>query len=164
MADNNQKSFVLELQTIDKSFGEEHVLKKVDLKAYEGEFITILGSSGSGKTTILRIIAGFEEPDEGEVFLLGQNVRELAPEKRNVNTVFQNYALFPHMNVFDNVAYGLKIRGVDKAQIRSRVKELLELVQLSGFEKRMPNEMSGGCWMSLWERWISSCAARFSTN
>ena len=138
------KPVVLELRGITKSFGQVQVLKGIDLTVKEGEFVTLLGSSGCGKTTTLRIIAGLESPDSGEVLLQGVPMKDKGPEKRNVNTVFQNYALFPHMNVYDNIAYGLKIKKVGKAEIKKKVNELLSLVQLQGFEKRMPSEMSGG--------------------
>lgn len=139
-----ERPVVLELKNITKSFGGTEVLKGINLTVREGEFVTLLGSSGCGKTTTLRIIAGLEYPDSGEILLEGKDVKGLPPEKRNVNTVFQNYALFPHMNVYNNIAYGLKLRGVNKSDIRQQVTEMLELVQLQGFEKRMPSEMSGG--------------------
>lgn len=135
----------LELKKIKKSFQEgEDVLESICLTAKKGEFVTLLGSSGCGKTTTLRIIAGLEQPDSGQVFLNGKDVTSLEPNQRNVNTVFQNYALFPHMNVADNIGYGLKLKKTSKAEISRRVKEMLELVQLSGFEKRKPSELSGG--------------------
>ena len=135
----------LELKNIKKSFQEgEDVLESICLTAKKGEFVTLLGSSGCGKTTTLRIIAGLEQPDSGQVFLNGKDVTSLEPNQRNVNTVFQNYALFPHMNVADNIGYGLKLKKTSKAGISRRVKEMLELVQLSGFEKRKPSELSGG--------------------
>ena len=135
----------LELKNIKKSFQEgEDVLESISLTAKKGEFVTLLGSSGCGKTTTLRIIAGLEQPDSGQVFLNGKDVTSLEPNQRNVNTVFQNYALFPHMNVADNIGYGLKLKKTSKAEISRRVKEMLELVQLSGFEKRKPSELSGG--------------------
>ena len=135
----------LELKKIKKSFSkDETVLKEISLSIGKGEFITLLGSSGCGKTTTLRIIAGLETPDSGQVFLDGKDVTDLAPEARDVNTVFQNYALFPHMTVADNIGYGLKLKKVPKAEIRKRVAEMLELVQLPGYEKRKPSELSGG--------------------
>ena len=135
----------LELKNIKKSFQEgEDVLESICLTAKKGEFVTLLGSSGCGKTTTLRIIAGLEQPDSGQVFLNGKDVTSLEPNQRNVNTDFQNYALFPHMNVADNIGYGLKLKKTSKAEISRRVKEMLELVQLSGFEKRKPSELSGG--------------------
>lgn len=138
------KEVVLELKEIEKKFGEVSVLKGISLKVEKGEFITFLGSSGCGKTTTLRIIAGLETPDNGEVFINGVCVNQLAPEKRSVNTVFQNYALFPHMSVFENIAYGLKIKKLEKKEIQNKVAEALELIQLSGYGKRMPSELSGG--------------------
>ena len=135
----------LELKEIKKSFSkEETVLKEISLSIDKGEFITLLGSSGCGKTTTLRIIAGLETPDSGRVFLDGRDVTVLAPEARDVNTVFQNYALFPHMTVADNIGYGLKLKKTPKAEIKKRVSEMLELVQLEGYEKRKPSELSGG--------------------
>ena len=134
----------LELKNIRKSFSkDETVLKEISLSIGKGEFITLLGSSGCGKTTTLRIIAGLEMPDSGQVFLDGRDVTALPPEARDVNTVFQNYALFPHMTVADNIGYGLKLRKVPKAEIKKRVSQMLELVQLPGYEKRKPSELSG---------------------
>lgn len=141
---DREKVTVLELKDIVKSFGETEVLKGVSLAMTEGEFVTFLGSSGCGKTTILRIIAGLEYPDSGKVLIEGTDMESLGPEKRNVNMVFQNYALFPHMNVEQNIGYGLKIKGVAKDEIKIRVKEMLKLVQLEGFESRRPSAMSGG--------------------
>ena len=138
------ETIMLQLQNIKKSFGNTTVLKGINLDVKEGEFITFLGSSGCGKTTTLRIIAGLENPDSGVVLLEGKDVTNEEPHKRNVNTVFQNYALFPHMNVEQNIGYGLKIKKVEKSQIKKQVQEALELVQLSGYEKRMPSELSGG--------------------
>ena len=135
----------LELRNIRKSFTEgEEVLRGISLAVGRGEFITLLGASGCGKTTTLRIIAGLETPESGQVFLEGKDVTALAPEARDVNTVFQNYALFPHMNVADNIGYGLRLKKVPKPEIRRRVEEMLELVQLPGYGKRKPSELSGG--------------------
>ena len=135
---------ILKLQQIRKSFDHTEVLKGVDLEVAQGEFITLLGASGCGKTTTLRIIAGLELPDYGSVILEGRDITDWEPNKRDVNTVFQNYALFPHMNVADNVGYGLKIRKVPKAEIAERVKQALRLVQLEEYGKRMPDQLSGG--------------------
>ncbi len=135
---------ILQLQQIRKSFADTEVLKGIDLEAGQGEFITLLGASGCGKTTTLRIIAGLELPDSGQVILEGHDITDWEPNKRDVNTVFQNYALFPHMNVADNVGYGLKIRKVPKAQIAERVERALRLVQLEEYGKRMPDQLSGG--------------------
>lgn len=135
---------ILELVNLNKSFGNTQVLKGLNIEIARGEFITILGSSGCGKTTMLRIIAGLEEPDSGKVLLNGNDITSLEPNKRNVNTVFQSYALFPNMNVEKNIAYGLKIKGTPKNQIKERVAQMLKIVQLEGFEKRNPNELSGG--------------------
>ncbi len=135
---------ILELKGIKKAFGGVPVLNGIDLKVEPGEFITLLGSSGCGKTTTLRIISGLEVPDSGTVLLEGADVTNIEPDKRGVHTVFQNYALFPHMTVEANIGYSLRIRGVKKPEIKSRVREMLELVQLEGFGSRMPGELSGG--------------------
>ena len=135
----------LELKEIKKSFTEgEAVLDNISLEISKGEFITLLGSSGCGKTTTLRIIAGLEQPDAGSVWLDGREVTGLEPNQRDVNTVFQNYAFFPHMNVAENIGYGLKLKKVPKSEIRKKVSQMLELVQLEGYEKRKPSELSGG--------------------
>ena len=135
----------LELKEIKKSFTEgEAVLDNISLEISKGEFITLLGSSGCGKTTTLRIIAGLEQPDAGSVWLDGREVTGLEPNQRDVNTVFQNYALFPHMNVAENIGYGLKLKKVPKSEIRKKVSQMLELVQLEGYERRKPSELTGG--------------------
>ena len=135
---------ILELKEIKKSFEDTEVLRGISFAAQEGEFITLLGSSGCGKTTTLRIISGLETCDSGLVLLEGRDVTDEVPEKRNVNTVFQSYALFPHMTVAGNIGYGLKLKGKKKDEIRKAVADVLELVQLPGFENRMPTELSGG--------------------
>ena len=135
---------LLSLQHIKKDFGEGEVLSDISLDVHRGEFVTLLGASGCGKTTTLRIISGLETADEGRVLLGGRDMTDLPPEKRPVNTVFQSYALFPHMNVERNVAYGLRLRGMDKRAIDKRVREMLELVQMSEHAGRMPSQLSGG--------------------
>ena len=135
----------LELKDIRKSFSkDEVVLKEISLSIDKGEFITLLGSSGCGKTTTLRIIAGLETPDSGKVYLEGKDVTALAPEARDVNTVFQNYALFPHMNVYDNIAFGLKIKKMSKDVIDQKVMRMLKLIGLEGFENKNVTTLSGG--------------------
>lgn len=136
--------YVLQLKNINKYFGKSHVIKNVNLSFERGHFITFLGPSGCGKTTLLRMIAGFYEPDEGEILLNGKNVERIPPYGRNTSMVFQEYALFPHMNVFDNVSYGLKVKKVPKDEMIKRVEDALELMQLKGMKKRFPNQMSGG--------------------
>ncbi len=135
---------LLRLENLEKSFDGNPVLKGICLDVTPGEFVTLLGPSGCGKTTTLRIIAGLLEPDAGRVFLDGKDITRLEPEKRDVNTVFQNYALFPHMNVEKNISYGLRIKGVKKPEWQKKVSEMLSLVQLEGYEKRMPSQLSGG--------------------
>ena len=135
---------ILEIDNIIKKFGNKEVIKNISLTVNKGEFLTLLGPSGCGKTTTLRIIAGFEKPTSGSVLLEGLHVENKQPNERNVNTVFQNYALFPHMNVFDNIAYGLKIRKIKKKEIKKRVIEMLSLIQLEGYEKRKIDGLSGG--------------------
>ena len=135
---------LVQIKDINKFYGDAHVVKDLSLDVYEGEFLTILGSSGSGKSTTLRMVAGFEQPTTGEILLDGVNVADKEPFERDVNTVFQSYALFPHMTIFDNVAYGLRMKKVPKDEIRTRVMDMLDLVQLGGFEGRKPSQLSGG--------------------
>ena len=135
---------IVEIEGVNKIYGKNHVVKDLTLAVEEGEFLTLLGSSGCGKTTTLRMIAGFEEPTSGSIKVEGKPIEEKEPFERNVNTVFQSYALFPHMTIFDNIAYGLKMKKVPKNEIRERVQEMMELVQLGGFEKRYPSQLSGG--------------------
>lgn len=135
---------IVEIEGVNKIYGSNHVVKDLNLSIEEGEFLTLLGSSGCGKTTTLRMIAGFEEPTSGTIMVEGERVEEKEPFERNVNTVFQSYALFPHKTIYDNIAYGLKMKKVPKAEIRERVTEMMEMVQLTGFEKRYPSQLSGG--------------------
>ncbi|MGN1022361.1 MAG: ABC transporter ATP-binding protein [Lachnospiraceae bacterium] len=137
-------SKIVEIRGVDKVFGTNRVVKNLNLEVEEGEFLTLLGSSGCGKTTTLRMIAGFEEPTNGTILVEGEPVGDKEPFERNVNTVFQSYALFPHMTIFDNVAYGLKMKKVPKKEIRERVSRMLDLVQLAGYESRYPAQLSGG--------------------
>jgi spermidine/putrescine transport system ATP-binding protein len=135
---------LLEIQGIAKSFGGTPILKGVSLTVKKGEFLTLLGPSGCGKTTTLRIIAGFERPDQGRVLLGGKDVTEEPPYVRDVHTVFQHYALFPHYNVFDNIAFGLRLEKMPEPEIKTRVSEALALVKLQGFENRRTHQISGG--------------------
>ncbi len=139
-----QDKVMIRLRDVDKCYGTNKVVKSLNLDIREGEFLTLLGPSGCGKTTTLRMIAGFEEVTEGQIFLEGENVEDKKPNQRDVNTVFQNYALFPHMNVEDNIAFGLVEKKVKKPEIKRRVGEMLKMVQLEGMEKRLPAQMSGG--------------------
>ena len=134
----------VELQRITKRFGDVVAVDNVDLSIADGEFFALLGPSGCGKTTTLRLIAGLEFPTEGSLSIFGQEVGTLTPNKRPVNTVFQNYALFPHLSVLENVGFGLKMQGVDKNTTRRRSMEMIELVQLEGLAERKPSQMSGG--------------------
>lgn len=140
----NERGAFLRIANISKSFGAHHVLESISLDIERGEFLTLLGESGSGKTTLLRMIAGFEEPTSGQIFLEGQRIDDMPAHKRPVHTVFQNYALFPHKSVFDNVAYGLSVRGVAREEIRSRVEAALTKVRMEAFANRYPRQISGG--------------------
>mgnify|MGYP002547383009 CR=1 FL=1 len=140
----SEQTPLLRLENLCKDYGQGMILHHLNLDIEQGEFLTLLGPSGCGKTTTLRMIAGLESVTEGRVWLEGRDITQLPPEKRPLNTVFQSYALFPHMNVFQNIAYGLKVKGVKKAEQKERVEEALRLVRLSGYEKRMPSQLSGG--------------------
>ena len=139
-----KQTAVVSLKDINFKYSNEVILNNISLDIYDKEFITLLGPSGCGKTTTLRIIAGFETPQSGEVYFEGEDVKGLPPYKRNVNTVFQKYALFPHLNVFDNVAFGLKLKKLPKSEIEQKVKHMLAIVDLKGYEKRPVKELSGG--------------------
>ncbi len=135
---------IIDLQGITKSFGDTEVLRDFNLYIRKNEFITLLGPSGCGKTTLLRIIGGFERPDAGKVLYRGKDIADVPPNKRNFNTVFQKYSLFPHMTIYENVAFGLRIKKLDEKVIREKVSHALEIVNLPGFEKRYPDSLSGG--------------------
>lgn len=135
---------IIQIRTLAKSFGNVRAVDGVDLDINAGEFITLLGPSGSGKTTVLRMIAGFETPDSGSILLNGKEITNLPAYERDVNTVFQDYALFPHMDVVTNIEYGLKVKGVNKKERRQKALVALEQVRLSGYEARKPSQLSGG--------------------
>ena len=141
---NSSSKIAVSLKNVSKKFGDVIAVDNVTLDVYDKEFLTLLGPSGSGKTTVLRMIAGFELPTSGTIELDGQDVTNLAPFNRNVNTVFQDYALFPHMNVIENISYGLRVKKVPKAEALNLAKEALASVQLSGYEDRKPSQLSGG--------------------
>ncbi|MBR3895338.1 MAG: ABC transporter ATP-binding protein [Clostridia bacterium] len=138
------KKVLIRLDGISKAYDGETVLDNLSLEIHDKEFITLLGPSGCGKTTTLRIIGGFETPDDGDVFFDGARINDVPPYQRQVNTVFQRYALFPHLNVFDNIAFGLRLRKCPDAEIKTKVKEMLAMVNLKGFERRRVSTLSGG--------------------
>jgi len=138
------QSPIITLQNIAVSFDGEAVLKDFNLNIRDGEFVTLLGPSGCGKTTTLRIIGGFVRPDAGDVFFSGKKINDVPPHKREVNTIFQKYALFPHLNVYDNVAFGMRVHGKTESQVKAKVHEMLQMVNLEGFAHRNVNLLSGG--------------------
>ena len=135
---------ILQLKGISKNYGTLEAIKEIDLNIFEGEFFSIIGPSGCGKTTLLRVLAGFEIPDSGSLYIENINMQNVPPNKRPINMVFQSYALFPHMNVLDNVAFGLRVDGVARGEQTQLVKSMLSLVKLSGLENRLPHQLSGG--------------------
>ena len=141
---NSSESADVRFEHITKRFGDAYAVEDLNLEVHAGEFFSLLGPSGCGKTTSLRMLGGFEEPTEGRVLIGGEDVTDLPPYRRDVNTVFQSYALFPHLDVYQNVAFGLRRQGVDKGEIKRRVGEMLEMVDLPGFERRQPAQLSGG--------------------
>lgn len=134
----------IQMKQVNKHYGSNHIVKDLDLDIYKGEFLTLLGPSGCGKTTTLRMLAGFENPSSGEIYLNGKEIVNVQPFKRDVNTVFQNYALFPHMTVRENIGYGLKMKKVHKSEITERVNQALKMVQMESFADRKPRQLSGG--------------------
>ena len=139
------KSTIIELKHIKKCYNKNiPVIYDFNLKINEGEFVTFLGPSGCGKTTILRMIAGFEKPTLGNILFQGKDISDMPPNERKINTVFQRYALFPHLNIYENISFGLKEKKMPKEQIRQKVKHVLEIVDLEGFEKRRIDSLSGG--------------------
>lgn len=139
-----EKKNIITLKDIVVSFDGEQVLDHINLSIADGEFVTLLGPSGCGKTTTLRIIGGFVTPDSGDVFFDGKRINDLPAHKRRVNTIFQRYALFPHLNVYENVAFGMRVQKKPNAEIHKTVKRMLEMVNLKGFERRSVNKLSGG--------------------
>ncbi|NLO36388.1 MAG: ABC transporter ATP-binding protein [Clostridiaceae bacterium] len=144
LSDSTGSSHIIEVVGINKSFGDVHVLKDITFYIRNNEFITLLGPSGCGKSTTLRILAGFERPDSGDVFFEGRSLLDIPPYQRQLNTVFQRYALFPHLNVYDNIAFGLNIRKVGKDEIRTRIGQALKTVDLEGYADRWVEQLSGG--------------------
>jgi len=138
------KKIIVKLDNVSKKFGNKTIIKNLNLDIYEGEFLTLLGASGCGKTTILRLISGLENATSGNIYLDDKDVTNLDAQKRQVNTIFQNYALFPHMTVKENIAFGLKMKKIDPQEIETRVNQMIKLVKLGDFENRYPSELSGG--------------------
>lgn len=135
---------IIQIKALSKSYGEQNALHSLNLDIHNGEFLTLLGPSGCGKTTLLRLLSGFEKPESGQILLNGKDITNLPPEKRHLNLVFQNYALFPHMNVYDNIAFGLQCQKLPKKEIKERVEAIMERVQISEFAERKPHQLSGG--------------------
>ncbi|MBR3180701.1 ATP-binding cassette domain-containing protein [Candidatus Saccharibacteria bacterium] len=135
---------LVKLEGVQKTFGDKTIIKNFSLEIYDGEFLTLLGPSGCGKTTILRMIAGLESVSRGKIFLEGKDVTDIPAAKRDVNTIFQNFALFPHLSVWENINFGLKMARIPKAEASKRIRSALRLVKLTGFEDRLPAQLSGG--------------------
>ena len=137
-------NILVKLDKVSKKYNDKYIIKDLSLDVYEGEFLTLLGASGCGKTTILRMISGLEAVTSGRVYIDGIDVTDIDPTKRKVNTIFQNFALFPHMTVWDNINFGLKMKKIDKKEAVKRIKQAIKLVKLEGFEDRYPPQLSGG--------------------
>ena len=142
--EKTEKNVLVRLENVDKAFGKKYIIRNLNLDVFDGEFLTILGPSGCGKTTILRLVSGLEDVTNGKVFLDGKDVTDVPAAKREVNTIFQNFALFPHLSVWENVNFGLKMKKVDKKEAARRIRSALNLVKLKGFEDRLPSQLSGG--------------------
>ena len=140
----NNNGNIIEIKNVSKSFGEKCVLNNVSISVKQGEFLTLLGPSGCGKTTLLRMLAGFGHPDSGEILINGEDITNIPPHKRPVNTVFQRYALFPHLDVYENIAFGLKLRNVPEDEIDARVRKVLKMVSMTDYEDRDVESLSGG--------------------
>ncbi|MHA1304880.1 MAG: ABC transporter ATP-binding protein, partial [Candidatus Heimdallarchaeaceae archaeon] len=138
------KDVILKIKDLSKSFEKQQVLSELNLEMSEGEFLTLLGPSGCGKTTLLNCIAGFVRPDKGSIYLRGKKVNDVKTKDRNLSMVFQSWALFPHMNVFDNIAFGLRMKGFTKKDIEKKVKKSLDLIKLSDISHKYPSQLSGG--------------------
>jgi len=183
--ESKNKQVLLKIDRVTKKFDETVAVDDVSLSIHQGEIFALLGGSGSGKSTLLRMLAGFERPTEGRIFLDGQDITDMPPYERPINMMFQSYALFPHMTVEQNIAFGLKQDGLPKQEVEARVKEMLGLVQMTQYAKRKPHQLSGGQRqrvalarslakrpklllldepMSLWARWTRSCARRCSSS
>ena len=144
MAEETEKKVLVRLENVDKAFGKKYIIRNLNLDIFDGEFLTLLGPSGCGKTTILRLVSGLEEVTDGKVFLDNKDVTDIPASKREVNTIFQNFALFPHLTVWENVNFGLKMKKVEKKEAARRIRSALNLVKLKGFEDRLPSQLSGG--------------------
>ena len=140
----DKKNIILKTQDISKSFEKLQVLRNLNLEISEGEFLTLLGPSGCGKTTLLNIVAGFLKPDSGSIYLRGKKVNDIKPKDRDLSMVFQSWAIFPHMNVFDNIAFGLRMKKYPKNDIAKKVKEILDLIRLPNISQQFPSQLSGG--------------------
>ena len=135
---------IVKIEGVTKSFGSVYAVDDINLQIYRGEFFSLLGGSGCGKTTLLRMLAGFEAPTQGRIYIDGKDITDVPPYRRPINMMFQSYALFPHMTVEDNIAFGLKQEGMPAEGIKERVDEMLELVQVTQFKQRKPHQLSGG--------------------
>ena len=144
MAEETEKKVLVRLENVDKAFGKKYIIRNLNLDIFDGEFLTLLGPSGCGKTTILRLVSGLEEVTDGKVFLDNKDVTDIPASKREVNTIFQNFALFPHLTIWENVNFGLKMKKVEKKEAARRIRSALNLVKLKGFEDRLPSQLSGG--------------------